>query len=191
MKAGLFFGSFNPIHIGHMAIAGYMLSFTDMDQIWFIVSPHNPHKINASLLAYHHRLEMVQLAVGDDIRFRVSDIESRLPLPSYTIDTLTHLSEKYPRHDFGLIIGADNLKNFHKWKNADQIILKYHRYVYPRNDFDESELNLHPNISYVQAPEMDISSSFIRKSISGGKDVRYFLPEKVFGYIEKMNLYKK
>lgn len=191
MKAGLFFGSFNPIHIGHMAIAGYMLSFTDMDQIWFIVSPHNPHKRKVSLLAYHHRLEMVRLAVDDDIRFRVSDIESKLPLPSYTIDTLTYLSEKYPSHEFGLIIGADNLPNFHKWKNADQIIKRYHRYVYPRNDFAELDLKSHMNISYVNAPKIEISSSFIRESISAGKDIRYFLPEKVFDYIEKMNLYKK
>ncbi len=190
MKVGLFFGSFNPIHIGHMAIAGYMLGFTEIDQIWFIVSPHNPHKRKESLLPYNNRLEMVHLAIGNDMRFKVSDIESRLPLPSYTIDTLTYLTEKNPNHDFSLIIGADNLKSFHKWKNADQIIKKFHRYIYPRNEFNEDELNQHPNISYVKAPKIEISSSFIREANSAGKDVRYFLPEKVFEYIEKMNFYK-
>jgi len=191
MKIGLFFGSFNPVHIGHMAIAGYMLSFSNMDQIWFVVSPHNPHKRETSLLPYHHRLEMVNLAVDNDPRIKVSDIESRLPLPSYTIDTLNYLKEKYPENDFGLIIGADNLKDFHKWKYADQIMNNYHRYIYPRSDFDERELHLHPNISYLNAPKMEVSSSFIRKAISGGKDIRYFLPVKVFDYIEKKNLYKR
>jgi nicotinate-nucleotide adenylyltransferase len=191
MKTGLFFGSFNPVHIGHMAIAGYMLGYTDLDQVWFVVSPHNPHKKKESLLAYHHRLEMVHLATGDDVRFRVSDIESKLPLPSYTIDTLTYLSEKYPGNKFGIILGADNLKSFHKWKNADEITGKYHRYIYPRSDFDENELNRQSNISYVGAPRMEISSSFIRKAISQGKDIRYFVPEKVFMYIDRNNLYRK
>jgi nicotinate-nucleotide adenylyltransferase len=191
MKTGLFFGSFNPVHIGHMAIAGYMLSHTDMDQVWFVVSPHNPHKKKESLLAYHHRLEMVHLAVGDDERFRVSDIESKLPLPSYTIDTLTYLSEKYPRNQFGIIIGADNLKSFRKWKNAGEIVKMYHRYVYPRSDYDETELINESNISYVNAPRMEISSSFIRESVAAGRDVRYFLPVAVFEYIDENNLYRK
>ena len=191
MKVGLFFGSFNPIHIGHMAIAGYIVEFTDLDQIWFVVSPHNPHKQKETLLEFHHRLEMVYLAVGNDPHFKISDIESKMPQPSYTIDTLSYLTEKYPGNEFGLIIGADNLRNFHKWKNSDKIIEKYHRYLYPRSDSEVIDIQSHPNSSIVIAPKIEISSSFIRKGISVGKDMRYFLPEKVFEYIDRMNLYLK
>ena len=189
MKVGLFFGSFNPIHIGHMAIAGYIVEFTDLDQVWFVVSPHNPHKQKETLLEFHHRLEMVHLAVGNDPHFRVSDIEYRMPQPSYTIDTLSYLAEKYPETEFGLIIGADNLKNFHKWKNSNKIIEKYHRYLYPRSDSEVIDIQSHPNSSLVIAPKIEISSSFIRRGISEGKDMKYFLPEKVFEYIDRMNLY--
>jgi nicotinate-nucleotide adenylyltransferase len=191
MKTGLFFGSFNPIHTGHMVIAGYMLEYTDIEQIWFVLSPHNPHKKKESLLAYHHRLEMIYLAVGNDLRFKVSDIESKMPEPSYTVDTLSYLKEKYPGNTFGLIIGADNLKNFHKWKNFEEIVKNYHRYIYPRTDFEDINLQSLPNASLVKAPKMEISSSFIRQAIFEGKDVRYFLPSKVYEYILKMNFYKK
>ena len=191
MKVGLFFGSFNPVHIGHMAIACYMIEFTDLDQIWFILSPHNPQKQRESLLSFHHRLEMLHLAIGDDPRFKVSDIESKMPLPSYTIDTLTYLSEKYPENTFGLIIGIDNLKNFHRWKNPGEIIDKYTRYVYPRTNYEDVDIKEHQNINFVNAPKIEISSTFIRESISNGKDVKYFLPLKVYEYIDKMNFYKK
>ena len=191
MNIGLFFGSFNPIHIGHLALAEYMLEFTELDRIWFVVSPHNPLKSKDSLLADHHRLEMVHLATHDDNRFRVSDIEFRMPQPSYTIDTLSYLEEKYPEHKFSLILGTDNLDTFHKWKNADLIIKKYHRYIYPRFEGSQDKTRSHENITIVDAPRIEISSSFIRQSIKDGKSVRYFMPEKVFEYVDRMNFYKK
>ena len=191
MKVGLFFGSFNPVHIGHMAIACYLIEYTDLDQIWFILSPHNPQKQRESLLSFHHRLEMLHLAIGDDSRFKVSDIEAKMPLPSYTIDTLTYLSEKYPEITFGLIIGSDNLRSFHRWKNPEEIINKYTRYVYPRTNCEDVDITDHRNINFVDAPKIEISSTFIRESIANGKDVKYFLPLKVYEYIDKMNFYKK
>jgi nicotinate-nucleotide adenylyltransferase len=190
MNTGLFFGSFNPIHIGHLAIAEYMVEFTDLEQIWFVVSPHNPLKLKDTLLADHHRLEMVHLAVDQDKRFRVSDIEFRMPMPSYTIDTLTYLVEKFPDHKFSLILGEDNLESFRKWKNANQIVQNYHRYIYPRFASTKENLPYTENMSMVNAPRIEISSSFLRQSIKDGKSVRYFLPEKVFEYIDQMNFYK-
>ena len=191
IKTGLYFGSFNPIHIGHLAIAGYMLEFTDIDQLWFVVSPQNPLKRKKSLLADYHRLEMVRMAIDDDARFRVSDIEFKMPKPSYTIDTLTYLEEKHPNQQFSLIMGSDGLKTFNKWKHADLITTKYHRYVYPRPGIDKEILQAQGNITLVNAPMMEISSSFIRESIKNGKDVRYYLPEKVYTYIQEMHFYKK
>jgi len=191
MQTGLFFGSFNPIHIGHLALAEYMIEFTGLEQIWFVVSPHNPLKSKDSLLADHHRLEMVHLAVDHDKRFKVSDIEFRMPMPSYTIDTLTYLGEKFPGHKFSLILGEDNLESFRKWKNANLIAQNYHRYIYPRFGSTEENLPSTENISIVNAPRIEISSSFLRHSIKEGKSVRYFLPEKVFEYIDRMNFYKK
>lgn len=191
MQIGLFFGSFNPIHIGHLAIAEYIIGNTSLKQIWFVVSPHNPLKPKDTLLADHHRLEMVHLAIDDDNRFRVSDIEFRMPRPSYTIDTLSYLGDKYPEHVFSLILGADNLESFSKWKNADLIIRKYHRFVYPRHGSSIENLKSLENITIVNAPKMEISSSFIRQTIAEGKSARYFLPEKVFDYADKMNFYKK
>jgi nicotinate-nucleotide adenylyltransferase len=191
MKTGLFFGSFNPIHIGHLALAEYMVEFTDLEEVWFVVSPHNPLKSKDSLLADHHRLEMVHLAVDHDRRFRVSDIEFKMPQPSYTIDTLSYLCEKYPDKTFSLILGADNLETFHKWKNADLIIKKYHRYIYPRLSDSRQDFKIPENSSMVNAPIIEISSSFLRQAISDGKSIRYFLPEKVFEYVDRMNFYKK
>jgi nicotinate-nucleotide adenylyltransferase len=190
MNIGLFFGSFNPIHIGHLALAEYMLEFTELERIWFVVSPHNPLKSKDSLLADHHRLEMVHLAVHDDNRFRVSDIEFRMPQPSYTIDTLSYLEEKYPEHKFSLILGTDNLSSFHKWKNADLIIQKYHRYIYPRYEEAAENPGSQLNTTLVNAPRIEISSSFIRQAIKEGKSVRYFMPEKVYEYVDRMNFYK-
>ena len=191
METGLFFGSFNPIHIGHLVLAEYIIENTGLEQIWFVVSPHNPLKSKSTLLSGHHRLEMVHLAVDQDKRFRVSDIEFRMPLPSFTIDTLTYLKEKFPDHEFSLIIGSDNLESFSKWKNHDLIIRKYHRYIYPRHGSTTGKSFSHENSTLVDAPKIEISSRFIRDSIREGKSVRYFLPEKVYEYIDRMNLYKK
>jgi nicotinate-nucleotide adenylyltransferase len=191
MRIGLFFGSFNPIHVGHLAIANYMVEFTDLDRVWFVVSPHNPLKQKSTLLADYHRLQMVRLAIEYDNRFKASNIEFDLPQPSYTIDTLTYLKEKYPEYEFVLIMGSDGLKTFHKWKNSDQVIVDYPRYVYPRPGTDPELLNNLINGCIVRAPSMEISSTFIREAIANGKNVRYFLPEKVWEFISEMNFYKK
>ena len=190
LKVGLYFGSFNPVHIGHMAIANYMVEYAGIDQLWFVVSPQNPHKRKENLLNDIDRLEMVHLAVDDDFRFRVSDIEFRLPKPSYTIDTLTHLSEKYPDHHFSIILGSDNLESLHKWKNADAILENYGIIVYPRPGFNkESFVHMH-HVKIADAPLMELSSTFIRKALNDGKNIRHFLPPKVWGYIDKMGFYK-
>lgn len=192
MNAGLFFGSFNPVHIGHLALANYIVEYTDIDQLWFVVSPHNPFKQKESLLADHLRLEMLELAVNDSRKYKISNIEFYLPKPSYTIDTLSYLSEKYPKHKFTILMGIDGLETFHKWKNHEQIVSKYQRYVYPRVTEVTIDLSIHQNIIVLKdAPIIEISSSFIRQSIRDGKDMRYFLHEKVFDFIDKMNLYKK
>lgn len=189
-KTGLYFGSFNPIHIGHLAIAGFMLEYSGIDQLWFVVSPQNPLKEKKSLLAGHHRLELVRQAVEDDDRIRVSDIEFKMPVPSYTIDTLAYLEEKHPGNTFYLVMGADGLKSFNRWKHAKLIREKYHRLVYPRPGISKEEILSHPNITLVNAPMMEISSSFIRSAIKKGKDTRYFLPEKVYRYIREMHFYE-
>ena len=190
-KTGLFFGSFNPIHIGHLALANYMISFTDLDEVWFVISPHNPLKDKQSLLAQNHRLYMIKLAVENHPKFKASDIEFKLSQPSYTINTLTHLKEKYPKKNFSLIMGMDNLQNFHKWKNYEQILDKHSIYVYPRQHSHAGSFINHPNIKITEAPVMEISSSFIRKAILDKKDVSCFMPEKVAAYVSEMNFYKK
>jgi len=190
-KIGLFFGSFNPIHNGHMAIAEYIYEYTDIDQLWFVVSPQNPLKERHNLLDDHHRLEMVYRAIGNDERFMVSDIEFKMPKPSYTVDTLTYLSEKYPANDYKLILGADNLVSFKKWKNFELLVEKYTRLVYPRHGVSEDEMRTHDNIEIVNAPKIEVSSSFIRKAIREGKKLKYFLPDKVYEYIDEMNFYRK
>jgi nicotinate-nucleotide adenylyltransferase len=190
MKVGLFFGSFNPVHIGHLAIANYMVEFTDLDKFWFVVSPHNPLKQKNTLLQNHHRLQMVNIAIEDDNRFKVSDIEFKLPQPSYTINTLTYLKEKYPDLTFALIMGSDGLSTFAKWKNYKELISNYQRYVYPRPGTSPELLQNIENGVIVNAPLMDISSTFIRSSIAQRKDVRHFLPEKVWQYIDEMGFYK-
>ena len=189
MNIGLFFGSYNPVHIGHLAIANFMVEFTDIDQVWFVISPQNPFKKRRTLLADHHRLEMVRIVVADDPRFRESDIEFRMPVPSYTIDTLAWLGEKYPKHRFGLIMGSDGLTGFDKWKNAAEIITNHTRYVYPRPGF-HFNMQDHPNTVLVEAPGIDISATMIREGIKKGKDMRHFLPPGVWEYIDQMNLYK-
>lgn len=174
-----------------MALANYMVEFTDMEQVWFVISPHNPLKEKSSLLHQNQRLYMVNVAIEDDARFKSSTIEFDLPRPSYTINTLVHLKEKYPKHTFSLIIGQDNLENFHKWKNYEEILKKYKLYVYPRPGAKSTELEQHPNVVLTQAPVIEISSTFIRESIKNKKDIRHFLPEKAWQYIDEMNLYKK
>jgi nicotinate-nucleotide adenylyltransferase len=191
MKIGLFFGSFNPVHIGHMAIANYMVEFTDIDRLWFVVSPQNPFKRRSSLLADQLRLEMVRLAINDDPRFNPCDIEFRLPKPSYTIDTLTYLEEKHPTCEFVLIMGADGLPTFNKWKNYRLIEERYSRYVYPRPGFDIHNVDKYPNTLIVPAPIIEISSTFIREAIKDGHDISFFLPAEVSKFINDMNLFKK
>jgi nicotinate-nucleotide adenylyltransferase len=189
-KTGLLFGSFNPIHSGHLMIASYMVEFTDLDQVWFVVSPQNPLKDKATLLKDHHRLALVNLAVEDDARFKSSNIEFKLPKPSYTVDTLTYLQEKYPKRQFVPIIGSDNLATFHKWKNWEALTSLYRFYVYPRPGAETSRFDQHPSFQFVDAPLITVSSSFIRQGIKEGKEMRYFLPERVWQYIREMNFYR-
>lgn len=191
MITGLYFGSFNPIHIGHLAIANYMVEYSELKQLWFVVSPQNPLKEKKNLLQDYHRLEMVRLAVEDDDRFMASDIEFRLPTPSYTIDTLTYLEEKYPGREFQLVMGADGLRTFHKWKHAELIVKKYHRLIYPRPGTDRETSSRLSNASVVDAPMMEISSSFIRQAIKDGKDVRHLVPAKTYHYMREMHFYEK
>ncbi len=191
MHIGLFFGSFNPIHIGHMAIANYMVEFTGMDQLWFVVSPQNPLKEKKTLLAEGSRLFMVNEAIQYYTKFKSSNIEFGLPQPSYTVNTLAHLKEKYPKHKFSLIIGQDNLATFHKWKNYEEI-LKHHKiFVYPRPDCTKTKFDKHPSVVFTEAPLMNISSTFIRDAIKKKKDIRFFLPEKAWDYVNSMSFYKK
>lgn len=191
MHIGLFFGSFNPIHIGHMAIANYMVEFTDMEQLWFVVSPQNPLKEKKTLLGQNQRLYMVNVAVEDYPKFKSCTIEFDLPQPSYTVNTLAHLKEKYPQHTFSLIIGQDNLVTFDKWKNYEEILKQFKLYVYPRPNCGESKFDRHPNVIFTKAPMMDISSTFIRDAIKNKKDVSLFLPAKAWEYVDSMNFYKK
>lgn len=190
MKIGLFFGSFNPIHIGHLAIANYMVEFTDLEKVWLVVSPHNPLKQKNSLLSDQHRLQMVRIAIEYDNRFKVSNIEFNLPQPSYTINTLTYLKEKYPENEFVLIMGSDGLATFDKWKNYAELIANYKRYVYPRPDTNPELLRNIENGMIVNAPLIEISSTFIRQAIAERKDIRYFLPEKVWQFLSEMNFYR-
>jgi nicotinate-nucleotide adenylyltransferase len=191
MKIGLFFGSFNPVHVGHMVIGGYMAEFTDLEKVWFVISPHNPLKEKVSLLADYHRRELVRRAIGDTNKLKASNIEFNLPKPSYTIHTLTYLTEKYPGDQFVLIMGSDTLGTFHKWKNYTQILEGFELYVYPRAGVDGGELKNHPHVKMVDTPLMEISSSFIRDAIKQKKDIRYMLPESVYNYISEMHFYEK
>ncbi len=192
MKIGLYFGSFNPIHVGHLVIANHLAEHSDLDQIWFVVTPHNPFKKKASLLEDHQRLEMVYLASKDYSKLKPSNIEFKLPQPNYTINTLTHLQEKHPDYTFNLIMGEDNLKSFHKWKNYELILQNYEIYVYPRVSEGkvESQFDGHKRIHHIDAPIMELSSTFIRNGIKAGKNIRPMLPENVWQYLDEMNFYK-
>ncbi|MEN8115717.1 MAG: nicotinate (nicotinamide) nucleotide adenylyltransferase [Bacteroidota bacterium] len=191
LKVGLYFGSYNPIHIGHLAIANYMVEYAGIDQLWFVVSPQNPHKKKTNLLDDYQRLEMVHRAVEGDDRLRASNIEFSLTKPSYTVDTLAYLKDQHPDYHFVILMGSDNLENFHKWKNYKTIIEDYGIIVYPRPGFDRTKVQIDKNITIAEnAPLMEISSTFIRNAISEGKNVRHFLPKKTWEYLEEMNFYK-
>lgn len=190
MKVGLFFGSFNPIHVGHLVIADVMAQRTDLDQVWFVVSPQNPFKSSKSLLHEFDRLKMVELAIADNFKLKAVDVEFHMPKPSYTADTLAYLSDKHPGHEFVLIIGEDNLMHFHKWKNYETILDHYGLYVYPRPKVDKAKIKVvHDHIRYVAAPMLDISATFIRDAIKNNHSVRYLLHESVIGYIQSKQFY--
>ena len=190
-KTGLFFGSFNPIHVGHLIIANHMVEHTELDEVWFVISPHNPLKKKSTLLADHHRYAMVNLAVEDNRNLWASNIEFGLSQPSYTVHTLAFLEEKYPGKDFVLIMGGDNLASLHKWKNYEHILENYSIMVYPRPGEELPELVNHEHVQVVEAPLMQISSSFIRKSIKEGKSVEYILSDRVFKYLTEMHFYQR
>lgn len=191
-KVGLFFGSFNPIHLGHLIIGNHMAEFSDLEEVWFIVTPHNPHKKKKTLLDDVHRLAMVRIAIEDFPNLKASNIEFDLPQPNFTVNTLVLLEEKYPTIDFCLIMGEDNLKSFHKWKNFELILDRHSIYIYPRitNKNDETTFSNDSKITEVAAPVVEISSSFIRKSIKANKNMRPLLPYKVWEYLDEMNFYK-
>lgn len=195
MKVGLFFGSFNPVHVGHMVLANYMLAYTELDQVWFVISPHNPLKKKSSLLHERHRLQLVTLAIGDNAKLKASDIEFTLPQPSYTVNTLVQLREKYPNLSFALIMGEDNLQNFHKWKNYEEILKQHELYVYPRQDKELVTGNpaviQHPSVKRISAPLVEISSTAIRQAIQEKKDMRYYVPLAVWEYMKEMHFYEK
>ncbi len=199
-KIGLFFGSFNPIHIGHLILANYILEHSDMKELWFVVSPQNPFKDKKSLLKDHNRLDMVQLAIKNYPKMRVSNVEFSLPTPSYTIDTLTYLQEKHPDYSFSLIMGEDNLKSLHKWKNYELLLKNHQIIVYPRvfgeekrdEVFESLRLTIaqHENIHQIDAPIIELSATEIRNMIKEGKNVRPMLPPEVFEYLDGSSFYK-
>lgn len=193
MKIGLYFGTFNPIHTGHLAIANHMAEFSGLEQVWLVVTPHNPHKQKNTLLDDHHRLHMVHLATEDYSKLKPSDIEFKLPQPNYTVHTLAHLQEKFPQHEFSLIMGEDNLNSLHKWKNYEVILQNHDIYIYPRmgGGIADPSLENHPKVHKIDAPVMEISSTFIRNSIKDGKNIRPLLPHKVWEYAEHNLFYKK
>lgn len=204
MKIGLYFGTFNPIHVGHLVIANYMADFTELDQVWMVVSPHNPLKDKTTLLMDMHRMALVKVAIDDNSKLRASDIEFNLPKPSYTSTTLAYLKEKYPENEFALIMGEDNLRTLHKWKNHETILKNHKIYVYPRvlttqEEAEVSDINAkigndfsqNANVIFCEdAPVMKVSATFVRNAIKEGKDVRYLLTEPVHKYIEEMHFYK-
>ncbi|MBD3582063.1 nicotinate (nicotinamide) nucleotide adenylyltransferase [Flavobacterium selenitireducens] len=195
MKVGLYFGTFNPIHVGHLIIANHMAEFTDLDQVWMVVTPHNPLKKKSTLLDDYTRLELVRLATEDYPNLKPTDIEFKLPQPNYTINTLAHLEEKFPNHEFSLIMGQDNIESIHKWKNYQVILERYPILVYPRIPSGNEPMDNHTiegrKIDWVDAPVVEISSTFIRNSIKEKKFVKALLPEKVWEYIDHNNLYRK
>jgi len=200
MRIGLYFGTYNPIHVGHLIIPNHMAERDDMDQVWLVVTPQNPLKTNSNLLADYHRLALVKIAIDDNFNLRASDVEFNLPKPSYTVDTLAHLREQYPEHQFALIMGEDNLRTFHKWKNYEVILERHQIYVYPRpitlaelnNEVapTKSEIHDHKNVIVTDSPMMQISSTIIRNKIQKGQSIQYLVTDAVRQYIDEMNFYR-
>ena len=190
MKIGLFFGSFNPIHVGHLIIANYMVTQTDLQQVWLVVSPQNPLKPKNTLARDRDRLNMVQLAIGENTLLKASNIEFKMPKPSYTIDTLAYLKEKYPQHEFTLIMGGDNIATLQKWRNYEQILRGYDIYVYKRPQYELGELATHERVKVFEAPLMEISATYIRKCLTEGKSVQYLVTDAVQKYLEESRVYK-
>ena len=198
MNIGLYFGTYNPIHVGHLIIANHMVDYTELDQVWLVVSPQNPFKTKATLLEDYHRLALVNIAIEGNKKLKASNIEFDLPKPSYTIDTLTFIKEKHPEHSFSIIMGEDNLRSFHKWKNYEQILENHNVFVYPRVLAEQEDsstpaaLKNHSKITIAKdAPLMKISASFVRNAIKDKKDVQYLLTEPVFTYLKEMHFYEK
>jgi nicotinate-nucleotide adenylyltransferase len=190
MKVGLFFGSFNPIHIGHLIIANHLANHTDLDRVWLVVSPHNPLKPKKTLANDYDRLHLVRLGIGDNPLLEASSVEFGLPKPSYTVDTLSYLSERYPKKTFSLIMGGDNLADIHRWKHYEFLLTHYDIYVYNRPGYDAADRLTLPRVHAVEAPMLDISATFIRDSIRSGKSVRYLVPDPVLNYLEGSDLYR-
>ncbi|MCK4561801.1 MAG: nicotinate-nucleotide adenylyltransferase [Flavobacteriaceae bacterium] len=192
MKIGLYFGTFNPIHVGHMIIANHLVEFSDLDEVWFVLTPHSPFKNKNTLLADNHRYQMVRIATEDYPKLKPSNIEFGLSQPNYTVNTLAHLYENYPKHHFSLIMGEDNLQSFHKWKNHEAIIENHDIYVYPRvyKKKIESKFHEHPKVHFINAPIVEISSTFIRKRIKEQKNITPLLPKSVWKYMDEMNFYR-
>lgn len=190
-EIGLFFGSFNPVHVGHMIIANYMATNTDLDEVWMVVSPHNPLKAKKTLAKDYDRLHLVRLAIGDNQLLRASDVEFGLPKPSYTVDTLTYLQEKYEDYNFNLIMGGDNLASLHKWKNYEVLLRDYHIYVYQRPTYDLGELSTHEHVTILEAPLLQLSASYIRSCIREGKSIQYLVPDAVHHHLEETGIYQQ
>ncbi len=193
MKIGLYFGTFNPIHIGHLIIANHMAEYAGLDQIWMVVTPHNPHKKKETLLDDQQRLQLVYLATEEYPKIKPSDIEFKLSQPNYTVNTLAHLQDKFPQHTFSLIMGEDNLKSLHKWKNYEVILQNHEIFVYPRisSEIENLAFKNNPRIHFIDAPIVEISSTFIRENIKNKKNVQPLLPSKVWEYLDHNNFYKK
>ena len=190
MKIGLFFGSFNPVHIGHMIIANHMAEYTDLDQIWMVISPQNPLKLKTSLAKDHDRLHLVQIAIGNNSKLKASNAEFNLPIPSYTIDTLTYLKEKHPEKTFSLIMGGDNIEGIENWKNYETLLAEYDIYVYQRPGYQIGKYSIHPRVKVLFAPMIDISATFIRNALKNKKSIQYLVPDIVFHYLENSNMYR-
>ena len=191
-RIGLFFGSFNPIHTGHLIIAEYMANRTELQQVWFVVSPHNPLKLRSTLANDFDRLHMVQLAIEDNPRLKASNIEFSLPKPSYTIDTMVYLHEKYPQHEFSLIMGSDNLESLNKWKNYELLLERYPIHIYQREGaLSDGTSDPKGDIRYYDVPMMKISSTFIRESIAAGQSIRYMVPDSVYQFLDGSRLYRQ
>ncbi|MBK9109382.1 MAG: nicotinate-nucleotide adenylyltransferase [Saprospiraceae bacterium] len=191
MHIGLFFGSFNPVHTGHLIIAQHIANLPEIDQVWLVVSPHNPLKQKTSLAKDYDRLHLVNISVEDNPKIKSCSIEFHLPQPSYTIDTLTHLKEKYPLHDFALIMGSDILTSLHKWKNYEQILNNYKIYIYKRSgSLIPDSFSEHPAFRFCEAPLLEISASYVRECIRKGSSIRYMVTDKVFEYLDGSTMYK-